>query len=46
MKLNEFIRDFAENYEVRQLDDITDGIIEIPIKEDIYLVNKSEVHHQ
>ena len=46
MKLTEFILDFAKNYEVKELDDIADGVIELPITEDIYLVRTSEVHHK
>lgn len=42
MKLNEFIKEFAETHSVQHIDDI-DGIIISAITQDLYLVNNKEL---
>lgn len=43
MKLNEFIKEFAETHSVQHIDDL-DGIIISAITDDLYLVNNREVN--
>ena len=43
MLTTEFIKNFAEKYSVQKIDDIKSGIIITPIKDDIYLIEHTEV---
>ena len=43
MSIEEFISDFAKNHKVQHIDDISEGIIQSVIAEDLYLVKICEV---
>ena len=43
MKIQEFIKQFAETHSVQHINDITAGTVEKGISKEIYLVNNIEV---
>ena len=43
LSIGEWLKDLSENYSVEKFEDIESGVFVAKVKEDIYLMNHSEV---